>query len=89
MTKYNIARKASRSSKLSLGEFPQFAGTGVVPVEGKAEDLAVAVYVTCAKSKLSRSFMAAIPPFVEVKAGRTSFNVPTKIVNVGELEVSL
>lgn len=89
MTEYGIARKASKSPKLSLHKFPQFAGTGVVPINEKSDDLAVAVYVTCPKSKLPQSFRQAVPAFVDVRSHGSLVSVPTRIVNLGEIEISI
>ena len=83
-----IARRASRSRSLSLQSFPEFLGTGVMPAIERGRDMVVAVYVSKPEPKLSNKFRRAVPDHVEVKVGSEFVSVPTRIVDLGELEVS-
>ncbi len=50
--------------------------------------MVVAVYVSKPATKLSNKFRRAVPNHVEVKVGGGMVSVPTRIVDLGELEIS-
>ena len=86
MIKEDVVRRASLDSKFDLEDFPEFVGTGVIPVVAGSDDLAVAVYVSKPSSKLSATFKSRVPKYVQVKDHGRRLSIPTRIVDVGHLE---
>lgn len=87
MINETVARRASKSKKLSLQSFPEFVGTGVVHDPQNSSHVMVAVYVSEDPAGLSDSFKRAVPTEISVvKLGKT-FSVETKIVDIGKISV--
>ena len=82
-----LAERAKEDGKLKLEQFDEFLGLGVVQVNTKSKDMAIAVYVSQPRRKLSDLFRKSIPAVVEVQDHGRTYSVPTKIVNLGRFSL--
>lgn len=86
MIQEEIVRRASLDSQFDLEAFSEFVGTGVVPVRDNSDDLAVAVYVSKPRNKLSRAFKERVPKFVQVQERGKKVSIPILIVDIGQVK---
>jgi hypothetical protein len=87
MINEQLAEKAKDHNALKLERFPEFVGVGIVQLKRRSPEMAVAVYVSRPRGQLSVSFRESVPATVTVTDHGSSYKVPTKIVNIGELHL--